>query len=58
MKYLGLCAIVKDEDPFLEEWICHHALLGVEGFIIFGTNGQTLYDQARRTLKASLTAAA
>ena len=35
MKYLGLCAIVKDEDPFLEEWVCHHALLGVEGFIIY-----------------------
>jgi hypothetical protein len=35
MKYLGLCAIVKDEDPFLEEWICHHALLGVEAFIIY-----------------------
>ena len=35
MKYLGLCAIVKDEDLFLEEWICHHALLGVEAFIIY-----------------------
>jgi len=35
MKYLGLCAIVKDEDPFLEEWVCHHALLGVEAFIIY-----------------------
>ena len=35
MKYLALCAIVKDEDPFLEEWICHHALLGVEAFIIY-----------------------
>ncbi|MCL2124354.1 MAG: glycosyltransferase family 92 protein [Desulfovibrionaceae bacterium] len=35
MQYLGLCAIVKDEDPFLEEWICHHALLGVEAFIIY-----------------------
>ena len=35
MQYLGLCAIVKDEDPFLEEWICHHVLLGVEAFIIY-----------------------
>ena len=35
MKYLALCAIVKDEDPFLEEWICHHALIGVEAFIIY-----------------------
>ncbi len=35
MKYLGLCAIVKDEDPFLEEWICWHAMLGVEAFILY-----------------------
>jgi hypothetical protein len=35
MQYLGLCAIVKDEDPFLEEWVCHHALLGVEAFILY-----------------------
>ena len=46
MKYLGLCAIVKDEDPFLEEWICHHALLGVEGFIIYD-NGSA-YPVRRR----------
>ncbi|MDR0466235.1 MAG: glycosyltransferase family 92 protein [Deltaproteobacteria bacterium] len=35
MQYLALCAIAKDEDPFLEEWVCHHALLGVEAFIIY-----------------------
>ena len=46
MKYLGLCAIVKDEDPFLEEWICHHALLGVEAFIIYD-NGSA-YPVRRR----------
>jgi len=54
MKYLGLCAIVKDEDPFLEEWICHHALLGVEGFIIYD-NGSAypVRERLRSYLKGS-----
>ena len=46
MKYLGLCAIVKDEDPFLEEWICHHALLGAEAFIIY--DNESAYPLYRR----------
>lgn len=33
--YLGLCAIAKDEDRYLEEWICHHVLAGVEHFVIY-----------------------
>ncbi|MFV0421540.1 glycosyltransferase family 92 protein [Oleidesulfovibrio sp.] len=33
--YAGICAIVKDEDPFLEEWIFYHHLLGFEHFILF-----------------------
>lgn len=32
---LGMCCIVKDESPFLEEWLLFHALLGVERFIIY-----------------------
>ncbi len=35
MHYLGLCCIVKDETPFLEEWIAFHTLMGVESFIIY-----------------------
>ncbi len=35
MPYLGLCCIVKDETPFLEEWIVFHALMGVEAFILY-----------------------
>jgi hypothetical protein len=46
MKYLGLCAIVKDEDPFLEEWLCHHALLGVEAFIIY--DNESVYPVRER----------
>lgn len=35
MHYLALCLIAKDEDASLPEWIAHHALLGVEHFIIY-----------------------
>ncbi len=35
MHYLGLCCIVKDETPFLEEWIAFHTLMGVESFVIY-----------------------
>lgn len=33
--YLALCCIVRDEDPFLREWLAYHALLGVERFYIY-----------------------
>lgn len=35
MRYLSLCCIVKDEDPFLKEWVAYHSLLGVEHFYIY-----------------------
>ena len=40
MQYLGLCAIIKDEDLFLDEWIAYHMHLGVTAFY--------LYDNASR----------
>jgi hypothetical protein len=39
--YLGLCCIVKDETPFLEEWIAFHTLMGVEAFVIYD-NGSSI----------------
>jgi hypothetical protein len=30
-----LAAILKDEDPFVEEWIAHHRLLGVDHFYLY-----------------------
>lgn len=33
--YLALCAVAKDETPFLREWVEYHALIGVERFIIY-----------------------
>jgi hypothetical protein len=28
--YLGLCAIAKDETPFLKEWVGYHQYIGFE----------------------------
>lgn len=33
--YLGICAIAKDEDRHIREWLHYHALLGVEHVILF-----------------------
>lgn len=41
---LGLCAIVKNEAPYLLEWIAHHRLVGIGHFLIFdneSTDGGT-----------------
>ena len=35
MRYLALCCIARDEDPFLKEWLAYHALMGVEHFYIY-----------------------
>lgn len=35
MRYLALCAIAKDEDRYLLEWLRYHILVGVEHFIIY-----------------------
>lgn len=32
---LAICAIVKDEGPYLLEWIAYHRLVGVEHFVLF-----------------------
>ena len=33
--YLALCCIAKDEEFFIEEWLCYHSLRGVEHFYIY-----------------------
>lgn len=42
MHYLALCCIVKDEDPFLREWLAFHSLLGVEHFYIYDNCSKNL----------------
>ena len=34
-EYLAVAAIVKAEDPFLDEWIAYHRLMGVDYFILY-----------------------
>ena len=40
MQYLALCCIVKDEGPYIREWVLYHSLIGVEHFFIYD-NGST-----------------
>jgi hypothetical protein len=42
----GLCvtAIIKNEAPYVEEWICHHRALGVDHFFIFDNNSEDRID--------------
>lgn len=35
MNYLSVCAIVKNEAPYIEEWVAFHLLQGVEHFYIY-----------------------
>ena len=35
MNYLSVCAIVKNEAPYIKEWIHYHTKLGVERFYIY-----------------------
>jgi hypothetical protein len=37
---IGVCAIFKNEAPFLLEWIAYHSVIGVDHFILFD-NGST-----------------
>jgi len=51
MEYLALCCIVKDETPYLEEWIAFHTLMGVESFIIYDNESRIpVRDTLRRLL--------
>jgi hypothetical protein len=38
--YLSICAIFKDEAPYLQEWIEFHRLLGVEKFYLYNNNSR------------------
>lgn len=40
MHKLSICAIVKNEAPYLEEWLCYHIEKGVEHFYLYD-NGST-----------------
>lgn len=46
MNYLSICACVKDEDNYIDEWINYHELIGVEKFIIYD-------NESKNPLKSS-----
>ena len=35
MHYFSLCAIAKNEDHYIEEWLCFHRAVGVQHFFIY-----------------------
>jgi hypothetical protein len=37
-RYLSVCAIFKDEAPYLEEWLTFYELIGVEHFYLYDNN--------------------
>lgn len=47
--FLGICAIVKNEGPYIHEWLSYHRAIGVERFTIFnnGSTDDTLAEIAR-----------
>lgn len=50
MRHLGICAIAKNETPFLREWVAFHTLLGVEGFIIYDNASEIPIRQTLRPM--------
>lgn len=38
--FLTICAIVKNEGPFLSEWIAYHIMIGVEHFVIYDNDSE------------------
>lgn len=42
---IGICAIFKDEAPFLKEWIDFHLGIGVEHFILYNNNSSDNYKE-------------
>lgn len=49
MKYnIIICAILKDETPYLVEWVEHHLQIGVEHFVLYDNNS---IIPAKQTLK-------
>ena len=50
MKYhMIICAILKDETPYLVEWVEHHLGIGVEHFVLYDNNSVI---PAKQTLEA------
>jgi hypothetical protein len=42
--YLAICAIFRDEAPYLPEWITFHQLVGVEHFYLYNNNSTDNFE--------------
>ncbi len=42
---IALCLIIKDENPYLQEWLEHHRKIGIDNFIIYDNNSQEPVQQ-------------
>lgn len=51
MNYLSLCAIVKNEALYIEEWLRYHAALGIERFYIYENESTDLTLSILHNLK-------
>lgn len=49
-RYLGLCAIAKDETPFLREWAAYHHLIGFEHIFIYDNGSMTPVHETLRDM--------
>ena len=38
MAYLSICAVYRDEAPYLREWVAFHRVVGVERFFLYNNN--------------------
>jgi len=48
MYYTMLCAIVKDEEKSLKEWVCYHLAIGIEHIILYDNGSKiSVKDQLR-----------
>jgi hypothetical protein len=45
VRYLSICAIVKDENSYLPEWLAYHRTVGVEHFYIYDNMSSVPLDQ-------------
>ena len=42
---VSICAIFKNEAPFLREWIEYHLMIGVEHFYLYNNNSEDNYEE-------------
>jgi len=52
MHYLGICAILKDEDRFIQEWMAYYTALGVEAFYLYDNGSKTPLRETLRNYES------